>query len=140
MLDSNILKNPIKNIRTGKPICLEDEQSVLDAISMMQIKQFGCVLVTKDSILVGIVTERDIISKAIGTTQDLSEVMLKDIMTLNPESFKPDDSIAYVMNTMVRGGYRHVPIVNEKGEPLAVISMKDILSFLVEHLPPKILN
>lgn len=140
VLDSTTFKKPIKNIKVGKPICLDDEQTVQDALSMMQIKQFGCVLVTKESKLVGIVTERDIVLKALGSGQEMSEISLKDIMTPNPESFQPDDSIAFVMNAMAVGGYRHIPVVDENNVPIAVVSMKDIVSFLVEHFPQEILN
>jgi CBS domain-containing protein len=140
VLDSNTFKKPIKNIKVGKPICLDDDAMVQDALSMMQIKQFGCVLITKDQQLVGILTERDIITKVVGSGQEPSEISVRDVMTPNPEAFQPEDSIAYVMNAMVIGGYRHVPVVDENNVPLAVVSVKDIISFLVEHFPEEVLN
>jgi len=140
VLDSNTFKKPIKNIKVGKPICLDDDAMVQDALSMMQIKQFGCVLITKDQQLAGILTERDIITKVVGSGQEPSEISVRDVMTPNPEAFQPEDSIAYVMNAMVIGGYRHVPVVDENNVPLAVVSVKDIISFLVEHFPEEVLN
>jgi CBS domain-containing protein len=61
-------------------------------------------------------------------------------MTANPEAFQPDDSIAYVLNAMSVGGYRHVPVVDEQKIPLAVISVRDIVSFIIEHFPEEVLN
>lgn len=140
VLDSNTFKKPIRDINVGKPICLEVEQNVEEAISMMQIKQFGCVLVVDDGKLVGILTERDIISKAIGTGKELNEIPVEEIMTPKPQSFQPDDSLAFVMNAMVVGGYRHIPVVDNNGAPLAVVSIKDIIAFLVDHFSEEILN
>jgi CBS domain-containing protein len=140
VLDSNTFKKPIKNIKVGKPICLDDDATVQDVLSMMQIKQFGCVLITKDQQLVGILTERDIVTKVVGSGQDPSEVSVKEVMTPNPEAFQPDDSIAFVMNAMVVGGYRHVPVVDESGIPIAVVSIKDIIAFIVEHFSQEVLN
>lgn len=140
VLDSNTFKKPIKDIKVGKPISLEVGQNVEDAIAMMQVKQFGCVLVVDDGKLVGILTERDIISKAVGTGRELNEIPVGEIMTPKPQSFQPDDSLAFVMNAMTVGGYRHIPIVDEKNQPISVVSVKDIVSFIVEHFSEEILN
>lgn len=140
VLDSSTFKKPISSLNVGQPVCLEPEQKVQDALLMMQVKHFGCLLVVKDGILAGILTERDIIAKALSGEGDLSEMTVEEIMTPNPEAFQPDDSLAYVMNSMHVGGYRHVPIVNEQCQPLAVVSVKDIIGFIVEHFSEEVLN
>jgi len=61
-------------------------------------------------------------------------------MTAKVEGFQPEDSVAYVLNAMHVGGYRHVPVVDETGKPLAVVSVKDIVGFLIEHFSEDILN
>ena len=61
-------------------------------------------------------------------------------MTPNPESLTLDNEIAWVLNLMAVGGFRHVPIVDDAGRPVAVFSVKDIVERLVELFPNDVLN
>lgn len=141
VFDSATFTMPIKHLKLRKPIMLDSEQSVREAVDLMQVKQFGCVLVTSlDSKLTGIITERDIITKVVGNDKPLDAIKIKNVMTPKPEALQPDDSIAFVMNAMHVGGYRHVPVVDADHIPLAVVSVRDIIGFIVEHFPQEILN
>lgn len=138
-LSSSTFRKPIKNLKVRKPVEVSPNQSVTDAVRMMQEKKLGCLLVTDSGRLVGIFTERDVLTRVFGRN-DLDKLRVKDVMTPKPEAFQPDDSIAYVLNAMSVGGYRHVPVVDESGAPIAVISVKDIVSFIIEHFPEEVLN
>lgn len=141
VVDAETFMTPIKNLKLRRAIMLDPEQSVQEALSLMQIKQFGCILVSSiESKLVGILTERDIITKVAGIAGNLEAIRIDSIMTPNPEAFQPEDSIAFVMNAMHVGGYRHVPVVDDKNTPLAVVSVKDIIGFIVENFSEEILN
>src|SRR3954447_23749436 len=61
-------------------------------------------------------------------------------MTRDPESLRADDRIVWALNLMHVGGYRHVPLVDPQNRPVGVISVKDIVSFLVELFPAAVLN
>lgn len=140
VLNSDTFRTPIKNLKVRKPVCLDRKRSVQEAVTLMQQRQFGCVLVTEGVKLTGIITERDVITKALGKAQQLTAIRIEEIMTAKPESFQPEDKIAFVMNAMHVGGYRHVPVVDEQNVPLAVISVKDIIGFIVENFTEEILN
>jgi len=139
-VDASTFRKPIKDLKVPKPITLEMGSSVQEALTMMQVKQFGCVLITKDEKLAGILSERDIIAKALGEDVHPATIKVEDIMTPNPEWFQLDDSIAFAMTAMVMGGYRHVPVVDENSIPVALVSVKDILGFIVEHFSQEILD
>ncbi len=139
VLNSATFRAPIKQLRVLKPFSMSPAQSVAEAVDLMKKNRFGCVVITEKNRLVGIFTERDILTKVAGV-QGAESKKLKDVMTPNPEVFQPDDSIAYVLNAMHVGGYRHVPVVDEKQQPLAVVSVKDIIGFILEHFPEDILN
>lgn len=138
-LNSSTFRKPIKHLKVRKPVEVPPSQNVADAVQMMQEKKLGCLLVTENGKMVGIFTERDVLTRVFGR-KDLDKLRVKDVMTPNPEAFQPDDSIAYVLNAMSVGGYRHVPVVDEHGAPIAVISVKDIVSFIIEHFPEEVLN
>lgn len=139
VLESATFRAPIKHLRVTKPVCLSPDQTVAEAIDLMRKNRFGCVVVTHNEKLVGILTERDVLTKVAGV-KGADTRKLKDVMTHDPEVVQPDDSIAYVLNAMHVGGYRHVPVVNDEQEPLAVVSVKDIIGFILEHFPEDILN
>ena len=140
VLDSNTFMQPVKHLKVLKPMTLNAGQPVADAVDLMQKKNVGCILITKDSKLAGILTERDILTKAIGKGKDHAKMKVDEIMTPDPESFEPDDSIAFIINAMDAGGYRHIPVVDEKKIPIAVVSVKDIIGFIAEHFSEEVLN
>jgi CBS domain-containing protein len=140
VLDSKTVSKPVKNIKVRKPIVLKSDRTVKEAVELMQKKRLGCVLATKGTKLTGILTERDILMKLVGTGKDIARVKIEEVMTPDPETFQRDDSVAFVLNAMSVGGYRHVPIVDSDYKPIAVVSMKDIVGFIVEHFPEDILN
>ncbi len=138
-LDSATFKKPIKHLKVRKPVLVSPGQSVMEAVRLMQEKKLGCLLVSEGGRLVGIFTERDVLTRVFGR-KDVEALRVRDVMTPNPEAFQPDDSIAFVLNAMSVGGYRHVPVVDEKGAPIAVVSVKDIVGFIIEHFPEEVLN
>jgi len=138
-LDSSTLHKPVKHLRVRKPITLSANDMAMEAIELMRKKRIGCVLVTEREKLIGIFTERDVLMKVAGR-KDISALKLSDVMTKNVDGFQQDDSIAYVLNAMHIGGYRHIPVIDEKGRPIAVISVKDIIAYILEHFAEDILN
>jgi len=139
-LSSDIFEGAISNLPQYTAICLDESAKLSEAITLMQSKKIGSVLITKDGLLSGIITERDILLKVTGLVKDLAAVTVKDYMTPEPQSLRAEDMIAYVMNNMHVGGYRHVPIVDELGAPQTVISIKDVMTFILDHFPEDITN
>ncbi|MBI3788877.1 MAG: CBS domain-containing protein [Ignavibacteriales bacterium] len=138
-LDASTFTMPIKSLRAHKPVTVAPTQTVAEAVKVMQEKHVGCVAVTEKEKLVGIFTERDVLMKIIGK-KDPASITIQEVMTPKPESFQPDDNIAFILNAMHVGGYRHVPIVDEQGSPLSIASVKDIVSFILDHFAEDVLN
>ena len=140
VLDSKTFMTPVKHLKVRKPLTINICKSVSDVVELMQKKEVGCILIVKDSMLAGIITERDILTKGIGKGKELTKMKVEDIMTPDPESFEPEDSIAVIINAMEVGGYRHIPVVDERNIPIAVVSVKDIIGFIAEHFSEEVLN
>ena len=140
VLDSSTFQLPVKYLKVRKPVILPVTSNVNDAVDIMQKKEVSCVLVTRESKLAGILTERDIVRKAVGKEKDLRKIRVEDIMTRDPQSFQLEDSIAFVINAMDVGGYRHVPIVDEANAPLGIVSVRDIIGFIAEYFPEDVRN
>jgi CBS domain-containing protein len=134
-----ILETPISDLPLRDPILIDCTASVADAVKSMNDHHTGCILVGRDSKLVGIFTERDVLTKDFFRA-DSHTVAVETVMTKKPETLEPDDSIAFALNKMSVGGYRHIPIVEPSGKPVGVLSVRDIVDFLVELFPENVLN
>ena len=138
-LSSDALKIPIKMIPVLPPISIERESSALAAAKLMQEEHVGCVLIVKKGKLEGIFTERDILMKIVATGRDLSKTKVDAVMTPDPEVLEPDDSLAFALNYMHLGGYRHVPVVDDRQHPVGIVSVKNIIDYLAGFFPQDVL-
>ncbi|MBE0643103.1 MAG: CBS domain-containing protein [Bacteroidetes bacterium] len=138
-LEVNDLRRSLRSLM--KPaITVDIDTPIRDAIRLMQSKRIGCVLVTSHRKLLGIFTERDVLKKIVGSSFDLRVTPITEVMTINPQALNEDDTIAYALNLMDLGGYRHIPLVNDLFEPVGLCSVKDIISYLVQHFADEVLN
>ncbi|HKE12297.1 MAG TPA: CBS domain-containing protein [Myxococcota bacterium] len=142
--DKRLLREPLSVLPVRKPIVLAADCSVTDAIRAMQREHRGVVLITEDgtpeSALRGIFTERDVLLRVTGRGRNPATLRLSEVMTENPERLIEDSSIAWVLNKMHLGGFRHVPVVDTLDRPVFVISVRDVVEFLVEAFPREVLN
>ncbi|MFQ5650212.1 MAG: cyclic nucleotide-binding/CBS domain-containing protein [bacterium] len=133
-MDSSTLRSPIEALTPPKPICVAKGTSMREVVQIMKDNHIGCVCVVENRNLVGIMTERDVLTKVIAANLDLQQTLVEEVMTADPEYLFVDDQIAYALNRMHVGGFRHVPLINLKGSPTGVISVRDILGYLVKNI------
>jgi CBS domain-containing protein len=130
-----IMTTPIGDLLTGKDLLVASPtDSVQKLVKILQKEDKNCVLIYKRKKLVGIVSNRDLLRRVAGKYKDLSKVKVEEIMTPNPEFVRAEDPIAYVVNKMALGGYRHVPVLAADGTPLSIILIKDVLSLLARRM------
>src|SRR5262249_61046268 len=109
------------------------------ALAVMRADQMGSVFVCENRRVEGIFTERDLMKRILAIGKPLT-TPVADCMTPHPIAVHPKDSIATAIRRMEEGGYRHLPVVDEAGVPLGVLSVKRIVHYLVEHFPATIYN
>lgn len=133
-MDSSTLRSPMEVLNHHKPVCVQSSAPVHEAIQKMKNGHIGCVCVVENQSLVGIFTERDVLTKVVGSGVDISKTIVADVMTPDPEYLFEDDQIAFALNRMQVGGFRHVPLVDLKGKPQGVVSVRDILGYLLKNI------
>ncbi len=136
----SLARQPIREIDFRAPVSVGPTQSAADAVRAMGERGIGCVLVVDQGRLVGIFTERDLLMKVVVAGKRPEDFRVTDVMTPQPETLRPDDTIAFALNLMSVGGYRHIPLVDAEGKPQGVLSVKDIVNFFVEHFPREVLT
>jgi CBS domain-containing protein len=139
LIDNSFLSRSVGLLNPVLPETIGEGASIKDVLGILQQKRIGCVVVTgKDGELSGIFTERDVVLKVIGKSVDCASTNVGTLMTKNPQSIQMDTSMAFSLNLMSGGGYRHLPIVDEHNVPVGIVSIKDIVDFIVKSTFGKI--
>jgi len=140
-LQGPLLTEPISSLKLGPAITVPLEATLQQTVEVMQNRHLGCMLVVdSNGVLKGIFTERDLLTKVAGRKLDWTSTAVSEFMTADPESLQSGDGIAWALNLMCIGGYRHVPLTDDDGRPTGVVSVKDIVEFIVDLFPDEILN
>ena len=140
-LESAISPNdPLETLTQEKFIVLDENATLRETIDKIQQFHVGCVLLKKNGKLSGIFTERDIVQKVVGNRHDLEKEKVLTFMTKSPDALHLKDPIAFALNKMIAGGYRHIPIINFDNKPIGVIAMQDIINHLGDHFFEDIVN
>jgi CBS domain-containing protein len=138
-MDARTLSLPISRLKYHPPCHVVLGAPVSEVIDLMQKHQYGGVLVVDEQQkLVGIVTERDLLVHIMGKQVDPAQTAVDDIMTPSPESLRASDPVAFALNLMHLGHYRHVPLLiyddNGNGYPVGMITSKDILNHVAAFI------
>jgi len=123
-----------------RPVCSVDVATPVDeTIRCMVDRRIGCALVTENDQLVGIFTERDFVDRVIKPQLDTAQPVGR-VMTRSPKTINRSDSIQNAIEVMEGGGYRHLPVLGDDAQPAGVLSVKDIVHYLVEYFPANVYN
>ena len=116
----------ISDVMTPDVVTLSAEASVGDAAKVMVRGGFGSVVVVQGRMLLGILTERDVL-RAAAAEDDLRAASVERWMTPEPETALPDLDTEEAASLMLSRGFRHLPVVLD-GELLGMVSLRDVLS------------
>ena len=89
-----------------------------------------CVVIVDDRRLAGIFTSRDFLNRIVATRSDPKTVRFGDVMTAAPKTLRPRDCVAFAINWMAVEGFRNVPIVDDRGYVLGVLTVWDVMRTL----------
>lgn len=103
---------------------LGPQASVGDAVRLMDAHNVGCVVVMERGTLIGLFTERDLVRRVMARGLDPERTMLFEVMTREPDTIAPNDSVDEVIRRMDEFGYRHMPVV-ERGTVVGMVSLRD---------------
>jgi CBS domain-containing protein len=138
-LARNLKIDSVSRLNPTPPHRVEPGHTVAQAVALMREKKVGCLLVCQADSVVGIFTERDLMRKVLALGKPLT-LPVSDVMTPDPVKVHRKDPIGAVIRRMEEGGYRHLPVVDDAGRPVGVLSVKRIVHYLVEHYSPTICN
>ena len=140
-LEDALLSDEVRLLAPSEPIRLPPDASVAEAVTrMVDSHRAGVVIVDPAGRLVGIFTERDLLTRVVRQGRELGRTRLEEVMTVDPEALTPDDRICFAINRMHNAGYRTVPLVDADHRPIGVVTVNDVVGWLARVFPEAILN
>ena len=134
LIDTGFLCQSLGSIGIREALPVQTHTPVEQVMELLRRNKIGCVsVVNEDGKLVGIFSERDYVLKLYGVNPG-EEGPVGEVMTPNPAAEKSDCTVAYALNLMSRGGYRHLPIVDDENRPVGMISIKDMADSIMSAL------
>jgi CBS domain-containing protein len=111
---------------------------VSGAARLMRENHVGCLVVVEDidgmRVVVGMLTDRDIVTAVVAPGLDLNSFCVEDVMTTDLVTAREEDSLIDLMRAMRRKGVRRVPVVGVLNELVGVVTLDDVLDILAEEI------
>lgn len=120
--------------KKGREVCsIESSQSAYQAVEMMESKNIGALIVSgKDSLLAGIISERDCVRKVMLQNRSATETSIAEIMTPDVVVADEDTTTDLCMALMSRNQIRHLPVM-DRGTPVGIITAGDLMKHTIKE-------
>jgi CBS domain-containing protein len=138
-LSRNLRVDSVSRLVPTAPREVPAEATVAEVVEVLRTERVGCVLVVRHGKLVGLFTERDLLTRVLAGGLPLTGPV-SAVMTPDPVTVGPKDPIRLAVKRMQSGGYRHLPVVDEAGRPAGILSAKRVIHYLAEHFPEAVYN
>lgn len=119
----------VSDLPPGRLLSVNPQTRLADVAREMRLEDSDSAAVMDGARLVGIITERDLvraIAEGVNPTQASAEV----IMTPNPTTVNGDEDVSVVALKMMRLGIRHLPVVDDDGKPIGLVSARNLVAVL----------
>ena len=127
------LKEILKK-KGGQPVVVPTSATVADAIRAMTEHKVGSVMIPNaDGSPAGIFTERDVLNLCAEGRTDFAKMSLRPCMTCDMTTGKPEDTVSEVLAIMTAKRFRHMPVVDDDGKMIGVVSIGDLVKAKLEE-------
>lgn len=118
-----------RDIMTPDPVCCVPEATLQEVAQLMIENDCGCIPIVSDTQrnnLIGVITDRDITSRAVAAGRNPSETRVVDCMTTSVVVGRPEEPVGDIAAKMENAQIRRVPIVDERGCVCGIIAQADL--------------
>lgn len=139
-LARNLKIDSVSRLQPDEPLVCERHCTIAKAVVLMRDARSGCLVVCDgDGKLSGVFTERDLMRRVIAQGVAWNGAV-ESVMTPNPVTVAFKDPIRVAIRRMEKGGYRNLPVIDESGRPVGILSVMRIVHYIVEHFPVAVYN
>jgi predicted transcriptional regulator len=142
----HLLDRPLSSLKLGPVSTIEHSSTIEECLELMQSNKYSSLGIVENEKVVGILTEKDFVTSIGLDYESMKEKPVSEIMRAGRRLLKMSDTISDVVSFMTHYEYRHMIIVDDQDKALHMISISDVLRFIVDafedHVVPhgKVLN
>jgi CBS domain-containing protein len=129
----------VRSIAQREPVDVAPDVKLDEALAKMRAAGGDALLIVDGGRLVGILTERDVLTRILGQGVDGSR-SVSDFMTAEPHTLPAEATLLEAMAAMEGGHHRNLPLVDEAGQIVGMLRQRDLLEYVAEAFPQEILN
>ncbi len=118
-------------------ITLAPDETVRDAAGRMADGNIGAAPVVADDRIVGIFSERDLMKNVVVAGRDVTTTTIAEVMTSNPQTVRRGDEVSRGLDIMSKGGFRHLPVVDEDDKLVGFLSQRDFMAMTLPEMLKK---
>ena len=133
-VERHLLTDRIPVLQPKSPIAVAPDTPTGAVLKLLVDRRIGIVLIKDGEELVGVFSEHDALTRLGADISEVSDRPISDFMTSDPRTLQQSAKVAFAVQRMDLGGYRHLPIVDESGHPTGMISARDILQYLSDRM------
>jgi CBS domain-containing protein len=122
------MADTIRDLMTPDPVIVDEATTVRDVAVMMRDQDLGDVIVQRGGRVGGIVTDRDIVLRAVATGEDMDTLLAGDICSGDLVTLEPDDTLEAAAQVMVDAAVRRVPVV-QGDEAVGIVTLADLARY-----------
>ncbi len=119
----------VRDVPPRRLLSVEPQTSLAEVAKRMRQEDADSAAVMSGARLLGIITERDLV-RAIADGLNPQQAKADVIMSADPATVTGDEEVAVVAVKMMRLGIRHLPVVDQQGKPIGLISARDLVAVL----------
>ena len=131
-VEKGLLNDTIAVLDPKSVVTVPASTPVGEVLKLLVAKEIGCVPVVQDEKVVGVFSERDALLRLNTRYQELADHPVSEFMTSKVSGLTESDSIAFAVQRMDLGSFRHIPVLDEKDGDRGIISVRDILRYLTQ--------
>lgn len=132
------MTEPLLSLALQKPPTVEAGSTVREAVRVLTTAGTGAICVLRDCRIVGIFSERDLLCKVVDHGRDPDRTPVSDVMAPAPTCVAPDTGRGEAVRIMIEGGFRHLPIADESGCLIGIVSQRDLFGHQLTRLRDEI--
>jgi CBS domain-containing protein len=138
------IEHLLKNVRV-RDLELQSDHRIDPSTPLAEVyrvfdeQRHGAAMVCDGDNVVGIFTQRDVLYRT--ALEDLDpQTPISELMSSRPVTIGLNQALSEAIQAMVEGGYRHIPVVDDDGRQVGLLSSRVILRFIADQYPESVLN
>lgn len=132
---------PIRDVIANRPFpAVLPTNTIRECAFIMKEWQSSAVLVVDQGRVAGILTERDIVFRCVAQSCPLDSTQVAAVMTTMVETIHQDKPFGHALHVMYEGGFRHMPVIDDQGHAVGLISAQDALAIDGQELEQELVR